>query len=139
MMRFKNHKYGFTLVEAMLSMMIIGVVLSPILLLFGTIMQRVSKSSEHMYAILWGKQLLGEAREKQEVDAQEFTLDKKREESSAQLKYVLEKGVDQKSSLAPYAGLHREIVSIMWTDYLGVQHRDELVTYVYKQPEQKKS
>lgn len=139
MMHSKNHKRGFTLIEALLSMMIVGVVLSPLFLLYGVIMQRVNKSSKQLYSLLWGKQLLCEARQKQEPDAQTFTLDKKIEESSAQLKYSLDSGVDPKSALASYAGLHREIVSIMWTDHQGVQRHEELVTYIYKQPEQKKS
>ena len=41
MMHFKNHKFGFTLIEAMLSMVIVGVVLSPLFILHGVIMQRV--------------------------------------------------------------------------------------------------
>jgi prepilin-type N-terminal cleavage/methylation domain-containing protein len=139
MIHFKNHKRGFTLVETLLSMMIVGIVLTPLFILHGVIMQRVNKSSKQLYSLLWGKQLLCEARQKQDPDAQEFTLDKKIEESGAQVKYVLDKGVDPKSSLGSYVGLHREIVLIMWTDYQGVQHREELVTYVYKQPEQKKS
>ena len=139
MMHFKNHKFGFTLIEAMLSMVIVGVVLSPLFILHGVIMQRVNRSSQQLYALLWGKQLLCEARQKQEPDAQTFTLDKKKEELSAILKYTLDNGVDAKSALSPYVGLHREIISIVWTDQQGIQKREELITYIYKQPEQKKS
>jgi|SRR5581483_11914645 len=138
MIHFKNRNVGFTLIEALLSMMIIAVVLSPLFILHGVIMQRVNKSSQQLSAVLWGKQLLYEARQKQEPQAQEFSLDKKIDEHSATLKYVLDGGVDPKSTLAAHTGLHREKVSVMWTDQ-GVQQQEELVTYVYKQPEKKKS
>jgi prepilin-type N-terminal cleavage/methylation domain-containing protein len=139
MMYFKNHKCGFTLIEVMLSMMIVAIVLTPLFILHGVIMQRVNKSSRQLYAILWAKQLLYEARQKQEPEAQVFTLEKKIEASSAKLKYSLDDGIDAKSSLAAQVGLHRERVSVKWTDHQAVEQHEELVTYVYKQPEQKKS
>src|SRR5204862_3321792 len=94
MMHFKNHKYpfalsffackkvskGFTLVETMLAMVIVGMILTPIFLLFGTIQQRMNKSSKQLYALLSGKQLLYESRQKQEPAVHVFTLDKKIEE-----------------------------------------------------------
>jgi prepilin-type N-terminal cleavage/methylation domain-containing protein len=129
---------GFTLMETMLAMVIIGIVLTPIFLLHGTIMQRMNRSSKQLYALLWGKQLLHEARKKQEPEAHEFSLEKKIEESAVQLKYVLHKSVDQKSSLISQEGLHKELVTISWTDQ-GRKYDEQLVAYVYKKPEQKKS
>ncbi len=140
MIHFKNHNFnGFTLIEALLSMMIVGVVLAPLFVLHGVIMQRVSKSSKQLYAVLKAEQLLYEARQKQEPDAQEFSLNKEVEDTSITLKYELEKGVNPKSSLASYGGLHKEMVSIDWTDQQGIKHHETMVSYVYKQPEQKKS
>lgn len=134
----KVSKGGFTLMETMLAMVIIGIVLTPVFILHGTIMQRMNKSSKRFYALLWGKTLLNEARQKQEPAAQEFTLDKKLEEANAELKYVLHKSVDQKSSLMIHEGLHKELVTITWIDQ-GKQQSEQLISYVYKQPEQKKS
>jgi prepilin-type N-terminal cleavage/methylation domain-containing protein len=139
MMHFKNHNNGFTLVEAMLSMVIIGIVLAPIFILHGTIMQRVNKYSQELRVLLWEEQLLYEARQKQEAEAQTFSLDQKKEEYSAVLKYNLDSGIDAKSSLAVYPGLHREIVSVIWKNQQGIQQQESLITYIYKQPEQKKS
>jgi prepilin-type N-terminal cleavage/methylation domain-containing protein len=142
-MHFKNHKKiknhnGFTLVETMLAMVIVGMVLTPIFLLFGTIQQRMYKSSSQLYALLSGKQLLYEARQKQETIAQQFSLDKKLEESATELRYVLQSGMDSKSSLASLQGLHKEVVSIVWTEQ-GQKRQEQLYAYVYKQPEQKKA
>ena len=49
MIHFKNHKRGFTLIETLLSMMIVGIVLTPLFILHGVIMQRVNKSSKQLY------------------------------------------------------------------------------------------
>lgn len=140
MMHFKsrNNKTGFTLVETMLAMVIVGIVLTPVFLLFGTIQQRMNKQNKQFYALLSGKQLLYEARQKQTPDAHEFTLDKKLEESGTTLKYVLQKSVDAKSSLASLDGLHKEVVTIDWPE-MGQNRQEKIVAYVYKQPEQKKS
>lgn len=139
MMNFKSHsKHGFTLMETMLAMVIIGIVLTPVFILHGTIMQRMSKSSKQLYALLWGKQLLYEARQKQEANAQEFSLDKKLEESQAELKYVLNRSIEKKSSLSSSEGLHQELVTITWIEQ-GQKRTEKLVSYVYKTPEQKKS
>ena len=82
--------------------------------------------------------MLFSARQKQEADAQDFSLEKVDLTFDATLRYVLEKGVDQKSSLASLSGLHKEVVTVSWTDQ-GTKKQDRLVTFVYKTPEQKKS
>lgn len=141
MMHFKsrNNKTGFTLVETMLAMVIVGIVLTPIFLLFGTIQQRMNKQNKQLYALLAGKQLLYEARQKQAPEAHEFTLDKKLEETGTELKYALKKSVDAKSSLlASLDGLHKEVVTIDWSE-MGQKRHEKIIAYVYKQPEQKKS
>jgi prepilin-type N-terminal cleavage/methylation domain-containing protein len=139
MMHFKSrrNKTGFTLVETMLAMVIVGIVLTPIFLLFGTIQQRMNKQNKQFYALLSGKQLLYEARQKQAPEAHEFALDKKLEESGTTLHYALKKSVDAKSSLVSLDGLHKEIVTIDWTE-MGQKRHEQIIAYVYKQPEQKK-
>jgi len=124
--------------ETMLAMVIIGIVLTPIFILHGTIMQRMNKSSKQLYGFLSGKQFLYEARQKQEPGVHEFTLEKKIEESGTDLKYVLQPSVDPKSVLASSEGLHKEVVTVSWMNQ-GKQQSEQLISYVYKTPEQKKS
>jgi len=138
MIRFKNHKHGFTLIEVMLSMMIMGLVLCPLFILFGMIMQRVNRSSRSYDYILLGKNFLQEAHQKQEPEAQSFSLEKKEIDFDATLTYSLDKGVDQKSVFASLKGLHREVVNASWTEN-GQKKQEQLVSFVYKKPEQKKS
>jgi prepilin-type N-terminal cleavage/methylation domain-containing protein len=139
MIRFKNHKMlGFTLMEVMLAMTIIGIILTPIFGLHTMIMQRMSKSSKRLYALLEGKALLFEARQKQDVQALEFTLDKKFEESSVDAKYTLQQSPDPKSTLTQFEGLRKETIALQWIER-GNQQHETLVAFVYKQSEQKKS
>jgi len=137
MIHFKNHN-GFTLIEVILALAITGLVLTPVFIIYTTILQRVTKASKQLNMILYCKELLGQARQKQEPDAQEFKLEKPVAEFDATVKYELNKSIDQKSALASLPGLHREVVTIDWTD-LGEKQQERLVTFVYKKPEQKKS
>ena len=138
MIHFKNPKHGFTLIETMLAMAIAALVFTPILIILSTVIQRVDRFAREFNYVLLGKNLLYEARQKQEPQAQIFSLDKTDIDSGATISYVLEKGVDQKSSLASTQGLHKESVKISWAEQERKKH-EQLITFVYKQPEQKKS
>lgn len=138
MIHSKNHKSGFTLIEVIISMTIAALVLSPILIIYGTVLQFVSRSAKEFDCMVLCKNFMWHARQKQEAGAQEFSLDTTDVEFDAKLVYSLAQGVDQKSSLAGLKGLHKEVVTISWTEQ-GVKKQDRVVTFIYKKPEQKKS
>jgi len=139
MIRFKNHKnHGFTLIEVILALAITGVALTPIFMIHEMIMNRVNRSSKLFEYMLLCKNLLFSARQKQEPDAQTFSLEKVEIDFDATVTYALENGVDKKLSLASLSGLHREVVTVAWTDQ-GTKKQDQLVTFVYKAPPEKKS
>jgi prepilin-type N-terminal cleavage/methylation domain-containing protein len=129
---------GFTLIEVIMALAITALVLTPIFILHGTILQRVNRGSIAFDMILYCKELLVEARQKQDPDAQEFTLDKSHAEFGATCKYALDKTVHQKSSFASLPGLHKESVTVNWTEQ-EQKKQERLVTFMYKKPEQKKS
>lgn len=137
MIHSKKHKCGFTLVEVMLAMMIAGLVLSPIFSIFASVLQRVNKSSRRYDIAILCKNFLYEARQKQEPEAHEFSLEKKEIAFDATLTYSLEKGISQTSSLKSLQGLHKETVTISWQEN-GQKKQDQLIAFVYKKPEQKK-
>lgn len=136
MMRSKNRN-GFTLIEVLFAMMIAALTLTPLFTMFSTILRRVNKSSQAYDYSLVCKNFLYEARQKQEPEAQDFSLEKKDVELDAALTYALEKGVTQQSTLKSLQGLHREVVTITFTQD-GQKKQDKLVAFVYKKPEQKK-
>lgn len=100
-------------------------------------MQRVSSSSRSYNLIILCKNFLQEAHQKQEPQAQSFSLEKKEVAFDTTLTYSLEKGVDQKSTLKSLEGLHREVVTISWMEDRQ-KKEEQLVAFVYKKPEQKK-
>lgn len=139
MIRFKNHNNnGFTLIETVLAMSIAALVFTPMIIILSTVIQRVDRYATQFNYILLGKNLLYEARQKQDPDAQTFSLDKPAIDFGPTVTYSLEKGVDQKSSLASVQGLHKEFVTISWTEQER-KKSEQLITFVYKQFEQKKS
>lgn len=123
--------------EVLFAMMIASLTLPAVFFMFTTIMQRVNKSSQTYEALILCKNFLYEARQKQEPNMQHFSLEKKENTLDSQLAYSLDKGVDQKSSLASLKGLHREIVTISWQEN-NRNKEEQLVAFVYKKPEQKK-
>ena len=133
-----GHKTGFTLIETVMALAITALVLTPIFIMHGAILQRVNRASIAFDMIIYSKALLVEARQKQDPDAQSFTFDTIVSEFDASCKYTLDKGVDQKSLLASLPGLHRESVTIDWSED-GKKKQERLVTFIYKKPEQKKS
>jgi prepilin-type N-terminal cleavage/methylation domain-containing protein len=137
MIRSKNRKPGFTLIEVMLAMTITALVITPIFLLYETIASRVSVSSRLSDYLVLCKNFLYQARQKQEPAAQTFSLEKKEAEFNVELTYSLEKGVNEKSSLASLQGLHAEKVTAAWTEQ-GKKKQEQLVGFVYKKPEPKK-
>jgi len=139
MIHFKNHnRNGFTLIETVLAMSIAALVFTPMLIILSTVIQRVDRYAQEFEYLLLGKNVLYEARQKQEADAQTVSLDKPAIGFGPTVTYSLEKGVDAKSSLASVQGLHKESVRISWTE-LEKKKNERLITFVYKQPEQKKS
>jgi len=133
-----NHNGGFTLVEVIISLAITALVLTPIFIMHGMIFQRVNRGANAFDTILYCKELLIEARQKQDPDAQEFTLDKQIPYLHASCTYSLDKSIDQKSSLASLPGLHKETITINWTEQ-EEKKQERLITFIYKKPEQKKS
>ncbi len=162
MMRFKSHKIlnkffslfcfslhgvlgvekrrwglGFTLVEVMLAMMIAALTFTPVFMMYTAIIRRVSKSSRAYEYILLCKNFLSEARQKQEPEAQDFSLEKKEIDFDATLTYSLDKGVSQASVFKSLQGLHKETVTVSWQEN-GQKKQEQLVAFIYKKPEQKK-
>ena len=144
MMHFKNRRTlnqffpGFTLIEVMLAMMIAALTLAPVFLTYTMIIRQVNKSSRAYDYLILCKNFLSEARQKQEPEAQEFSLEKKDIDFDATLTYSLKKGVSQTSAFKALPGIHQEIVIVSWQES-GQKKEEELVAFVYKKPEQKKS
>lgn len=138
MMSFKNHNNGFTLIEVLLALAIVAIMLTPLFITFGMVMERVNWSSRSFDALLLCKDFLLKSRQKQDPQVLEFSQEKQDKDFfDANLTYSLKKISEKQGQLGQIEGLLQETITISWQDQ-GQKKQEKLVTYVYKKPEQKK-
>ena len=134
MIHFKNHS-AFTLIVTMFAIAITAIVLTPLFILQGSILQQVSRASHKIERIFLAQQFMYEAKRAMPLDTREFTLEKKIDNPTTFLKYEI-RATPLKSSLAQINDLYIESVAISWKD--GTQKRqNKIVNFVYK-PKHKK-
>lgn len=107
-MHFKNNA-GFSIIEAMMAITIIGMVLAPIFVLETNVFHAVGRLAEGFARIVLSKQFMFGASEEQPVGIKEFTLDKKEENVQTTTRYTFA-SVAKKSSLAALNGMYRKQV-----------------------------
>ena len=134
MIHFKNHS-AFTLIEAMFAIAITAIVLTPLFILQGTMLQQISRASHKIERIFLAQQFMYEAKRATPLDTREFTLEKKIDSPTTFLKYEI-KPVPPQSSLAQINDLYIEYVTISWKDETH-QKQNKIVNFVYK-PKHKK-
>lgn len=134
MIHYKNHN-GFTLIEATVAIAIAVIILTPLFILQGVVLQGVHRGSRKLHRIFLGKHVLYEARRAMGPEAREFTLEKKIDDPQTVIKYEL-RPLRGKSSLHEVNNLYVERVTIKWQDPRG-KREEQLIGFVYK-PEQKK-
>lgn len=121
---------GFTLIEVMLSMAIMGLVLTPIFLLQGKATERIYRMGSRMRSLFYAQEILYEARRAQPPAVREFTFAQKNEEEQLQAEYRL-MGVPEKSSLAKIEHLLREEVKVRDQRF---KRETTMVRFIYKKP-----
>ncbi len=130
------HKAGFTLLETLIAVAIIGVLLSPLLITQGSLLRAVAQQVRAFERILDAKNFLWTARlQAEKQDKPEFTMDKTVPDRQLTLKYQVAP-IDKKSALKDFKHVYRERVELTWQQD-GRTKKDELVTFVFK-PEKPK-
>lgn len=136
MIHSKHTKRGFTLIEVLLSIAIIGVVLVPMFIAQATMLVRINDITRATRALLERELLLQEARV-ETTDGDRLVKREKAIDGKSQSVYEL-RAPDQKSALAKVPGILIETVSTKYTTPLkaGVPASEPLVTLLFK-PERK--
>ncbi len=129
MIHFKNRR-GFTLIEAMVAVAIAAIILTPLFILQGVVLQNVGRMSRTLHRIFWAQHFLYEARRIKDPEVRDFTLEKKIEDPECVLKYEL-KAVAKKSSLSQIADIRKEQVTITWQDQRRTRE-EQIISFVYK-------
>lgn len=134
MIVFKNSS-GFTLIEAMMAIALIAIVMTPLIISEGTIVQSVAKVSARLQRIFAAENFFMDAR----VDAEDkvpFALDKKVDFPGTKLSFE-RKQIDSKSSLAKIKNLVVDRIEASW-DEQNRNQKEMLVSFMYK-PQSSKS
>jgi prepilin-type N-terminal cleavage/methylation domain-containing protein len=113
--RTENQNTGFTLIEAMLAIAIIAIVMTPLMITQGTVVQAVANISLRLQRIFFAQNFYTES-QAQADDQKKFALDKKVESPSTQLAFE-RKPVDSKSALAKINNLVVDRMQASWSEH----------------------
>jgi prepilin-type N-terminal cleavage/methylation domain-containing protein len=128
-----ENKAGFTLIEVLLALAIIGLILSPIFMLQSNVLQSSSARSRLFSYILEAKKFLLENEFGLSKEADESRNEKKITNPPGTLIYELKK-VSQESPLKKFKNLSAQTVTMQWIDRQGKRQQDKLVTFLYRRP-----
>lgn len=131
MIHFKNHN-GFTLLEAIFALAIAAIVLTPLFILQGNVLQRVSSSAARLQRMFFAQNYIYEIRQDTAPNVHDSNHEKKIDDPGMLMQYSL-KPVQKKSSLASVEGLLSERVSFSW-EWQSKGYTDQLVTLLFKPP-----
>ena len=126
-----KNKSGFTLIEVLLAMAIVGLVLTPIFAIQLNVMRSNSRASQLLARIFAGKQFLVDSEFQLKPDEQEKRIEKKVEKPPTTLIYEL-KRVPENSALKKFKNILIENVTMQWVDRQGKKRTQRLVTFVFK-------
>jgi len=132
-----NIKDGFTLIEVLIAVAMVGLLLSPLFITQETVFLNVVKGARTFERILTAKNFYWLSKQKYENQEKiEFKREKKITDPAMMLQYSVT-SQSQKSALKDFKDVYNERVNITWQD--GRKKReDALVSFVFKPQEQKK-
>ncbi len=133
MIRIKNN--GFTLIEVLLALAMSALVLTPILMLLGTTVPGVARSSRKLGRFLAAKTVLESSIFKSAYDPK-YSLKKVAiPEQNVTLSFE-QSALDKDERFKAFPGLVKQQVIMEWTER-GKKMNDRLITFTYR-PEIKK-
>ena len=134
-MHFKNNRKGFSLIEGMIAIAIVGMILAPMFLLESNVFNAVARIAERFHRILFSKQFLFTAYKEQPPEAKEFKLEGKEKTPLSMMRYSFAP-VNKKSSLAKLQGMFQQEVITSGIDETSPEGK--AVQFIYK-PERPQS
>lgn len=121
---------GFTLIEVMLSMAIMGLILTPIYVLQGNVTERVYRMGSRMRSLFYAQDILYQARRAQPPAVREFSFAQKDDNEQLQAEYRLS-AISEKSALAKTEHLLKEEIKVRDARF---KRETTMVRFVYKKP-----
>jgi prepilin-type N-terminal cleavage/methylation domain-containing protein len=122
-------KNGFTLIEAMLAVVIVSLILAPIFVLEDTIFSAVGRTAQQFQQLMFAKNFLYKTRLDQKPTVTNITVEKREENPVTILKYSLGP-VPADSSVKNIKHLYREFVEAKVPEKNGLS--TPLLTFQFK-------
>ncbi len=141
MMNFKSHKNsGFSFIEVLISLTIVGIMVGSLIGLNGAIFRTTRSAHDTIENSILLKNFLLQSRQ----DAKEIKagkkIEKQIENTKTKLSYNIEK-IKENSVISkqkiPTQNLFLEKTEIEWEAGFGVKRKESIITFVFKQEEQK--
>ena len=107
-MHFKN-KQGFSLIEAMLAIAIIGLVLTPMLIMENNVFNGVVRMAERFHRALFAQNFLYVGQREEPVESRSYTIERKEDKPLTMIRYRLSP-IAKKSTLSSIKHLFKQEV-----------------------------
>ena|SRR5579871_6567745 len=128
MIHFKNNSAGFTLIEALIAMVIIGIAITPIIGLQLLLLRMVNDSGQQIRRILQAQTFLVHT-QRTAIDKDTESVATKVERPATQLKFSLAP-LHPDAVLKSNKHIQQERVNMQWQDN-GRPRSDNLMTFLY--------
>ena len=133
-MHFKNRS-GFTLIEVVIAVAIIGIATIPIYTIQSTLLSRVSRYTTQFIATLYAKAFLNESQLSLQAGKE---LEKEKRIPGPAMKLTFERGaVASGSSIKKFKNIVADRVIIEWQEGKN-KRKEQMLTFTFKQKEQAK-
>ncbi len=129
MIHFKNNHRGFTLIEAMIAVAIMGMVLTPMFLLETNVFNAVARMGEQFERFLFANHFLYIAQRQEPLETTDYSLEKREERPASMVRYSL-KPIAAQSSLAKVKRLYKQELTAVGIELKSP--RATIVRFVYK-------
>lgn len=133
-MHFRN-KPGFTLIEVLLALAIIGMVLTPIFLIQQMVLRRSSAGANLFSRIIQAKDFLIDQQFENMQETQASTAERKITNPPTTLTFSSKK-IPENSALKKFKHIMVDSVTMQWTEQ-NKKRQETLVTFSFKPEEQK--
>lgn len=135
MIHFKNKLSGFTLIEVLLALAIIGIVLTPIFLIQQVVLRRSSSDARFFSRIIYAKDFLVDQQFENMQEAQEIGATEKKITNPPTTLIFSSKKIPENSALSKFKNVMLDSVTMQWTDERNKKRQEKLVTFSFRPEE----
>lgn len=130
-----RNKSGFTLIEVLLALAIIGIVLTPIFLIQSAVLRRTSAGAQQFSRIIQAKDFLVDQQFENMQETQASTAERKITNPPTTLAFSSKK-IPENSALKKFKHIMIDSVTMQWTEQ-NKKRQEKLITFSFKPEEPK--